>query len=60
VEGGAIVAGRVHERVSELQQGAPCTGDENVCACDDWNSHPSYSVPNFHRVVVHGSTFPLE
>jgi hypothetical protein len=22
--------------------------------------HPSYNVPNFHRVVVHGSTFPLE
>lgn len=22
--------------------------------------HPSYDVPNFHRIVVHGSTFPLE
>ena len=22
--------------------------------------HPGYSVANFHRVVVHGSTFPLE
>jgi len=22
--------------------------------------HPHYDVPNFHRVVVHGSTFPLE
>jgi hypothetical protein len=22
--------------------------------------HPSYDVANFHRVVVHGSTFPLE
>jgi hypothetical protein len=22
--------------------------------------HPDYDVPNFHRVVVHGSTFPLE
>jgi hypothetical protein len=22
--------------------------------------HPFYNVPNFHRVVVHGSTFPLE
>jgi hypothetical protein len=22
--------------------------------------HPFYDVPNFHRVVVHGSTFPLE
>jgi hypothetical protein len=25
-----------------------------------WNSHPSYDVANFHRIVVHGSTFPLE
>jgi hypothetical protein len=22
--------------------------------------HPNYNVPNFHRVVVHGSTTPLE
>jgi hypothetical protein len=22
--------------------------------------HPGYDVPNFHRVVVHGSTTPLE
>jgi hypothetical protein len=22
--------------------------------------HPSYNVPNFHRIVVHGSTTPLE
>ncbi len=22
--------------------------------------HPGYNVPNFHRVVVHGSTLPLE
>ncbi|MEY4512342.1 MAG: hypothetical protein RLZZ450_4464, partial [Pseudomonadota bacterium] len=22
--------------------------------------HPSYEVPNFHRIVVHGSTLPLE
>ncbi|HEY2296861.1 MAG TPA: metallophosphoesterase [Jatrophihabitans sp.] len=43
-----------------LMQGAPCTGDDTVCNYDDWNSHPSYSVANFHRVIVHGSTFPLE
>lgn len=43
-----------------LAQGAPCTGDAGVCASDAWTSHPSYDVPNFHRVVVHGSTFPLE
>jgi hypothetical protein len=26
----------------------------------NYNMHPGYNVPNFHRVVVHGSTFPLE
>ena len=43
-----------------LQQAAPCVGDNDVCAYDSWSSHPFYSVPNFHRIVVHGSTFPLE
>ena len=27
---------------------------------DAWSNHPGYDVPNFHRVVVHGSTEPLE
>ena len=27
---------------------------------DAWDNHPGYAVPNFHRVVVHGSTDPLE
>jgi hypothetical protein len=27
---------------------------------DRYFMHPFYNVPNFHRVVVHGSTFPLE
>jgi len=26
----------------------------------NYSIHPFYDVPNFHRVVVHGSTFPLE
>jgi hypothetical protein len=43
-----------------LMQSAPCAGDAGVCGYDAWNSHPNYNVPNFHRVVVHGSTFPLE
>jgi hypothetical protein len=43
-----------------LQQGSPCTGDDGVCSYDDWLSHPSYDVANFHRVTVHGSTVPLE
>jgi hypothetical protein len=49
-----------------LVQGAPCVGEAtsgapvSACASDDWVNHPSYNVPNFHRVVVHGSTTPLE
>jgi hypothetical protein len=26
----------------------------------NYSIHPGYDVPNFHRIVVHGSTFPLE
>jgi hypothetical protein len=41
----------------------PATG-ASVCAHDTgnnaWNEHPYYNVRNFHRVVVHGSTTPLE
>jgi hypothetical protein len=50
----------VYRSDNPLQHGAPCTGDANVCSYDAWNSHPSYDVANFHRVVVHGSTVPLE
>ena len=45
---------------------APCIAEATpgaaptACAYDDWRSHPFYDVSNFHRVVVHGSTFPLE
>jgi len=50
----------VYRSDNPLVSGAPCAGDAGVCSYDDWNSHPYYDVPNFHRVVVHGSTFPLE
>ena len=50
----------VYRSDNPLRAGAPCTGDEGVCAYDAWQSHPSYDVANFHRVVVHGSTTPLE
>lgn len=50
----------VYRSDDPLQQGAPCAGDGGVCSYDDWNSHPHYDVSNFHRVVVHGSTLPLE
>jgi hypothetical protein len=50
----------IYRSDNPLQQASACTGDENVCANDAWNSHPSYDVANFHRIVVHGSTVPLE
>jgi hypothetical protein len=50
----------IYRSDNPLQQGSSCTGDEDVCASDAWSSHPFYDVPNFHRIVVHGSTVPLE
>ena len=50
----------IYRSDNPLQKGSSCTGDEGVCAYDAWNSHPSYDVSNFHRIVVHGSTMPLE
>jgi hypothetical protein len=35
--------------------------DNPLAASDALNSmHPGYDVPNFHRIVAHGSTVPLE
>ena len=35
--------------------------DNPLLATDPLNfMHPGYDVPNFHRIVVHGSTLPLE
>jgi hypothetical protein len=47
-----------------LSPTAPCatedaSGAAVTCASTAGN-HPGYDVPNFHRIVVHGSTFPLE
>ena len=50
----------VYRSDNPLQKVSSCTGDEDVCPYDAWDSHPSYDVPNFHRIVVHGSTVPLE
>jgi hypothetical protein len=56
----------IYRSDNPMQQGAPCTGDvfpgttTDVCSYDDWNTHPFYDVGNLHRVVVHGSTAPLE
>jgi hypothetical protein len=56
-----------------LAAGAPCVFEDGagVVDCssipesadftqDAWNNHPHYNVSTFHRVVVHGSTEPLE
>lgn len=44
-----------------LVEGSPCSGEAITnCGIDAWTHHPYYDVPNFHRVVVHGSTLPLE
>ena len=50
----------VYRSDNPLQKASACTGDDGVCSSDAWESHPSYDVPNFHRIVVHGSTVPLE
>jgi hypothetical protein len=58
--------GDSHQYRSEnpLSPSAPCAGEvagggEGPCASVA-SAHPGYDVSNFHRVVVHGSTFPLE
>lgn len=62
----------VYRSDNPLVQGAPCVtesavpGSPDVACADDAYMHQSpnqtvaVNVPNFHRVVVHGSTFPLE
>jgi hypothetical protein len=52
----------VYRSDNPLVPGAPCAGDAGTCASyDSYNAQPNgYNVPNFHRIVVHGSTFPLE
>ncbi len=50
----------VYRSDDPLAPGSACSGEPGVCDTDAWTAHPSYDVPNFHRIVVHGSTFPLE
>jgi hypothetical protein len=50
----------VYRSDDPLQQGSTCYTESGACAADAWNQHMGYDVPNFHRIVVHGSTFPLE
>lgn len=70
-----LVNGDSHHYRSDnpLQAGQPCEFESGADAVDcqtipaaidftpdAWTNHPVYGVPNFHRLVVHGSTFPLE
>jgi len=52
----------VYRSDNPLMPNAPCTGDAGTCASyNSYDAQPNgYNVPNFHRIVVHGSTFPLE
>lgn len=50
----------VYRSDDPLEQGSTCYTQSGACSADAWNQHPYYDVPNFHRIVVHGSTFPLE
>ena len=50
----------VYRSDNPLQQGSTCYYEKGTCPGDAWGQHPFYDVPNFHRIVVHGSTFPLE
>jgi hypothetical protein len=63
----------IYRSDNPLQQGSTCYTESGACPAqsgpcsattntnkDAWCQHPSYDVPNFHRIVVHGSTWPLE
>ena len=50
----------IYRSDNPLQEGSTCYTETASCGKDAWQQHPYYDVPNFHRIVVHGSTFPLE
>jgi hypothetical protein len=50
----------VYRSDDPLAESSDCIADNGVCSFDAWQAHPTYDVPNFHRIVVHGSTVPLE
>jgi hypothetical protein len=63
----------VYRSDNPLQQNSTCYTESGSCTAqtgpcsattatntDAWCQHPNYDVPNFHRIVVHGSTFPME
>jgi Calcineurin-like phosphoesterase len=63
----------IYRSDNPLQQDSTCYTESGACPAqagpcsattatntDAWCQHPYYDVPNFHRIVVHGSTFPME
>jgi hypothetical protein len=65
-----LINGDSHKYRSDnpLKDNSPCVIETGVgtntaaCTDDDYDNHPNYAdgVENFHRLVIHGSTFPLE
>jgi hypothetical protein len=50
----------VYRSDNPLQRNSICYTESGTCDKDAWLQHPYYDVPNFHRIIVHGSTFPME
>jgi hypothetical protein len=50
----------VYRSDNPLQKNSTCYTETNPCTKDAWLQHQGYDVPNFHRIIVHGSTFPME
>jgi len=50
----------VYRSDNPLSPTATCTWELATTCPSVASMHPGYDVANFHRVVVHGSTFPLE
>ena len=52
----------VYRSDNPLVNNAPCATETGACSDDAYDNHPGIApnVPNFHRVVVHGNTLPLE
>ncbi len=63
-----LINGDSHQYRSDnpLKANQPCAIESGAftirCSDDAWFNHvgKGYNVPNFHRLVVHGSTFPLQ
>jgi len=49
----------VYRSDNPLDPAAACITESGACSSVAF-LHPGYNVPNFHRVVVHGSTAPME